>query len=144
MKNKKGFLQGALTGALVTLLGISLVSVSYTHLDVYKRQVRVMTIHKSKGLEFPVVFVAGMGKGFNMQDVRSNVVLHARLGIGMNHVELEQSTKSPSLIKKVIQKEETLESLGEELRVLYVALTRAKEKLIITGTVENLEKKRCV
>ena len=103
--------------------------------------VRVMTIHKSKGLEFPVVFVAGMGKGFNMQDVRSNVVLHARLGIGMNHVELEQSTKSPSLIKKVIQKEETLESLGEELRVLYVALTRAKEKLIITGTVENLEKK---
>lgn len=103
--------------------------------------VRVMTIHKSKGLEFPVVFVTGMGKQFNMQDVRSSVVLHSRLGIGMDAVELKHRTKSPSLIKKVIQKEETLDSLGEELRVLYVAFTRAKEKLIITGTLENLEKK---
>lgn len=103
--------------------------------------VRIMTIHKSKGLEFPVVFVTGMGKHFNMQDVRSNVVLHSRLGIGMDCVNLDRRTKTPSLIKKVIQKEEMLESLGEELRVLYVALTRAKEKLIITGTIDNLEKK---
>lgn len=103
--------------------------------------VRVMTIHKSKGLEFPVVFVAGMGKRFNMQDARSSAVLHARLGVGLDAADLERRTKSPSLMKKVIQKEETLDSLGEELRVLYVALTRAKEKLIITGTISNLEKK---
>lgn len=103
--------------------------------------VRIMTIHKSKGLEFPIVIVAGMGKQFNMQDARSNVVLHARLGVGLNAVNLEKRTKSPSLLKRVIQKEESLDSLAEELRVLYVALTRAKEKLIITGTVNNIERK---
>lgn len=103
--------------------------------------VRVMTIHKSKGLEFPIVFVAGMGKRFNMQDVRSSVLLHAGLGIGLDAVDLEKRTKSPSLVKKVIQKEEAVDSLGEELRILYVAFTRAKEKLIITGTIANLDKK---
>lgn len=103
--------------------------------------VRIMTIHKSKGLEFPVVFVAGMGKRFNMQDARSSVVLHSRLGVGLDAVDTAMRTKSPSLVKRVIQKEEALDSLGEELRVLYVALTRAKEKLIITGTASNLNKK---
>lgn len=103
--------------------------------------VRIMTIHKSKGLEFPIVIVAGMGKQFNMQDARSSVVLHARLGVGLNAVDLTRRTKSPTLLKKVIQKEEALDSLGEELRVLYVALTRAKEKLIIIGTVKGIEKK---
>ena len=103
--------------------------------------VRIMTIHKSKGLEFPVVFVAGMGKRFNMQDVRSSVVLHARMGVGLDAVDIEKRTKSPSIVKKAMQKEEALDSLGEELRVLYVAFTRAKEKLIITGTISNLEKK---
>ena len=103
--------------------------------------VRVMTIHKSKGLEFPVVFVAGLGKKFNMQDARSSVSLHAKMGVGLDAVDLAARTKSPSIIKKVIQKEEALDSLGEELRVLYVALTRAKEKLILTGTISNLEKK---
>ncbi len=103
--------------------------------------VRVMTIHKSKGLEFPVVFVAGMGKRFNMQDARSSAVLHASLGAGLDAIDIEARTKSPTIIKKVIQKEEALDSLGEELRVLYVAFTRAKEKLIITGTISNLEKK---
>ena len=103
--------------------------------------VRIMTIHKSKGLEFPVVFVAGMGKRFNMQDARSAVVLHAKLGIGLDAVDLNTRVKSPCIIKKIIQKEEVLDTLGEELRVLYVALTRAKEKLIIIGTISNLEKK---
>lgn len=103
--------------------------------------VRVMTIHKSKGLEFPIVFVAGMGKRFNMQDARSSVVLHAKMGVGLDAIDIEKRTKSPSIIKKVMQKEEALDSLGEELRVLYVAFTRAKEKLIITGTIANLEKK---
>lgn len=103
--------------------------------------VRVMTIHKSKGLEFPAVFVAGLGKRFNMQDIRSSAVLHVDLGVGLDAVDIEKRTKSPTIIKKVIQKEEALDSLGEELRVLYVALTRAKEKLILTGTISNLEKK---
>ena len=103
--------------------------------------VRIMTIHKSKGLEFPVVFVAGMGKRFNMQDARSSVALHLHMGIGLDAVRLGERTKTPSLVKKVIQKEEALDSLGEELRVLYVALTRAKEKLIITGTLPDVKKK---
>lgn len=103
--------------------------------------VRIMTIHKSKGLEFPIVFVSGMGKQFNMTDARSSVVLHARLGAGLDAVDTDMRTKSPSLLKRVIQKEEMQDSLGEELRVLYVALTRAKEKLIMTGTVKNAGRK---
>ncbi len=103
--------------------------------------VRIMTIHKSKGLEFPVVFASGMGKRFNMQDARSSVILHSRMGAGLDAIDIEKRTKSPSIIKKAMQKEEVLDSLGEELRVLYVAFTRAKEKLIITGTISNLEKK---
>ena len=103
--------------------------------------VRIMTIHKSKGLEFPIVFVSGMGKQFNMMDARSSVALHARLGAGLDAVDTDMRTKSPSLLKRVIQKEEMLDSLGEELRVLYVALTRAKEKLIMTGTVKDAGRK---
>lgn len=103
--------------------------------------VRIMTIHKSKGLEFPIVFAAGMGKRFNMQDVRSRVVLHARMGLGMDSIDLKRRVKSPTIIKKVIQKEEQLDSLGEELRILYVAYTRAKEKLIITGALPDPGKK---
>ena len=110
-------------------------------LDDQSDTVRIMTIHKSKGLEFPVVFVAGMGKGFNLQDARSAVVLHARLGVGLDAVDMENRTRCPSIIKKIIQREEVLDTLGEELRVLYVAFTRAKEKLIITGTVSDIEAK---
>ncbi len=103
--------------------------------------VRIMSIHKSKGLEFPVVIAAGMGKRFNQQDARGSVLIHSSLGVGLDAVDLEMRTKSPSFPKQVIQKEEVLESLGEELRVLYVALTRAREKLIITGTLKNAEEK---
>ena len=104
--------------------------------------VRIMTIHKSKGLEFPVVFVAGMGKRFNLQDARSSIALHPGMGIGLDAVRLNERTKAPTLVKKMIQKEEVLDSLGEELRVLYVAMTRAKEKLILTGTLSGAEKKQ--
>lgn len=102
--------------------------------------VRIMSIHKSKGLEFPVVFVAGMEKLFNQQDARSSLIFHPDLGIGPDYIDYENRTKSPTLIKKVIKRQIELENLGEELRVLYVALTRAKEKLILTGTVKNAEK----
>ena len=119
--------------------------VDYGEANVEEEQadtVRLMTIHKSKGLEFPVVFVAGMGKRFNMQDINSHVVLNSKFGVGLEVVDLKQRTKRASLLKKTIRQEEKLDSLGEELRVLYVAYTRAKEKLIITGTMSNLEKKQ--
>lgn len=100
--------------------------------------VRIMSIHKSKGLEFPIVFVAGMSKVFNNQDARSKLVLHPDLGIGPDYVDPKLRIKSPTLLKKFIQKRIVLENLGEELRVLYVALTRAKEKLILTGYVPSV------
>lgn len=103
--------------------------------------VRIMSIHKSKGLEFPIVFAAGMGKRFNMMDANAGLVIHPDLGIGMNGIDPELRLKTPTLMRQVMQKQIRLESLGEELRVLYVALTRAKEKLILTGTVEKLDKK---
>lgn len=103
--------------------------------------VRLMSIHKSKGLEFPIVFVAGMDKGFNFSDARSNIVIHPELGVGLDYVDVEKRVKYPSLLKKMIQQEVQKESVAEELRVLYVAMTRAKEKLILTGTVSDLEKK---
>ncbi|BCN32151.1 helicase-exonuclease AddAB subunit AddA [Anaeromicropila herbilytica] len=100
--------------------------------------VRIMSIHKSKGLEFPVVFVSGLGKSFNNQDARSKIVLHPDLGLGPDYIDYELRMKSPTLMKKVIQKKMQLENLSEELRILYVALTRAKEKLILTGTQKKL------
>lgn len=110
-------------------------------LDEQADMVRMMSIHKSKGLEFPVVIVVGMGKRFNRQDMRGNALLHASLGVGLECINLTDRTKCPSFLKSVIAREELLESMGEELRVLYVAFTRAKEKLIITGTVSEPEKK---
>ncbi len=103
--------------------------------------VEIMSIHKSKGLEFPVVFVAGMGKNFNTQEQRSALVLHPELGIGADAVYPEYRSRIPTLLKQVIKMRVRDENLGEELRVLYVALTRAKEKLILTGTVKNMDKK---
>lgn len=103
--------------------------------------VRLMSIHKSKGLEFPIVFVAGMDKQFNMQDARSSIVIHPDLGVGLDFVDVEKRMKYPSLIKKMIQKEVQKDSVSEELRVLYVAMTRAKEKLIMTGTISDLDKR---
>ena len=103
--------------------------------------VRIMTIHKSKGLEFPVVLVAGLGKSFNRQDIRSRVVIHPELGLGVDYVDLERRVKMATLPKKVLQKALDLEMLGEELRVLYVAFTRAKEKLILLGGAKKLAQK---
>lgn len=106
-----------------------------------ENSVRIMSIHKSKGLEFPIVFAAGMSKVFNNQDSRSRLVIHPDLGLGPDFVDYKLRIKSPTLIKKVMQKKLVLENLSEELRVLYVALTRAKEKLIMTGTVKTLTDK---
>lgn len=103
--------------------------------------VRIMSIHKSKGLEFPIVIVSGMGKNFNKQDTRSKMVLHPELGIGLDYMDGKLRIKSPTIAKKAIAKQIDLENLGEELRVLYVALTRAKEKLILIGTLKDAPEK---
>lgn len=103
--------------------------------------VEIQSIHKSKGLEYPVVFVMGMGKGFNEMDTRSPVVLHMESGIGVDYVDPELRIRTPTLKKRAIQRRMREEMLGEELRVLYVAMTRAKEKLILTGAVRSLKEK---
>ena len=95
--------------------------------------VRIMSIHKSKGLEFPIVFLSGTAKPFNKQDTRSRVIFHPDFGIGMDVVNPVLRVRTATLMKKVFQNKLLLENLGEELRVLYVAMTRAREKLIVTG-----------
>lgn len=99
--------------------------------------VRIMSIHKSKGLEFPIVFVSGMGKQFNRQDSQGRMALHSRYGIGLDYVDVERRIHRHSIIKKILDHEIQMENQGEELRVLYVAMTRAKEKLILTGAVKK-------
>ena len=103
--------------------------------------VRLMTIHKSKGLEFPVVFVCGLGRRFNRQDSSGAMILHPLYGVGTDYVDTETRIRHRQLIRRVLAKEIRLETLGEELRVLYVAMTRAREKLYLTGTPGDLEKK---
>ncbi len=102
--------------------------------------VRIMSIHKSKGLEFPIVIAAGMGKKFNMMDMNKTILLHQELGFGPELVDYKKRISYPTVAKQALKTKIKLESLSEEMRILYVAFTRAKEKLIITGTVKNVEK----
>lgn len=99
--------------------------------------VRIMSIHKSKGLEFPVVFVSGMAKKFNFQDLNQSIILDMDLGLGMDDVDPVARTKFRTIRKNAISKKMREETLGEELRLLYVALTRPKEKVILTGVMED-------
>lgn len=103
--------------------------------------VRIMSIHKSKGLEFPVVFVSGLGKMFNTQDIREKVVLHPQLGIGLDYLDMKRRVRTPGITRQFLARKTSIENIGEELRVLYVALTRAKEKLILTGTMKKAAEK---
>lgn len=102
--------------------------------------VRIMSIHKSKGLEFPVVFVAGMAKMFNQRDLNDAFLLHKELGFGPRFVDTSLRVSYPTLPSLAIKKRLKLELLAEEMRVLYVALTRAREKLYLLGTVKSLDK----
>lgn len=104
--------------------------------------VRIMSIHKSKGLEFPVTFVAGLSKRFNMQDTNRSVVLDMDLGVGCDFVDPDKRIKNKTLRKTVIAAKMREDNLAEEMRVLYVALTRAKEKLIMTACTEKAEEMR--
>lgn len=103
--------------------------------------VRIMSIHKSKGLEFPICFVSGLAKRFNMMDTNGKMIADMDMGIGADYVDVENRLQSKTLRKNVIAEKMRLDNLGEELRILYVALTRAKEKLIMTGVVDKLESK---
>lgn len=103
--------------------------------------VTLMTIHKSKGLEFPVVFVAGMSKAFNRQDLNASFLMHKELGFGPRFLDRETRVSYPTLPFLAIHRRSRLELLAEEMRVLYVALTRPREKLILVGTVRDLTRK---
>jgi len=102
--------------------------------------VRVMSIHKSKGLEFPVVILAGCGKRFNLQEMNKSILLHQDLGFGPDVVDHKLRLSWPSAAKQAIREKIKAETLSEEMRILYVALTRAREKLIITGAVNDAAK----
>ncbi|ASA23613.1 UvrD-helicase domain-containing protein [Paenibacillus donghaensis] len=103
--------------------------------------VRIMTIHKSKGLEFPVVFLAGMAKMFNRQDLHAPFLMHKELGFGPRFVERETRVSYPTLPYLAINRRSRLELLAEEMRVLYVGLTRPRDKMILVGTVRDLPRK---
>ncbi len=102
--------------------------------------IRIMSIHKSKGLEFPVVFLCGTGKMFNVQDLNQSILLHQDMGFGPKYINYERKIEYSTLAKEAIRIKSLNEILSEEMRLLYVATTRAKEKLIITGCDKNLKK----
>ena len=102
--------------------------------------IRIMSIHKSKGLEFPVVFLCGTGKKFNLQDLNNSILLHQDIGIGPKYIDKDRKIEYNTIAQEAIKIQSKKETISEEMRVLYVALTRAKEKLIITGLSKDLKK----
>lgn len=103
--------------------------------------VRIMSIHKSKGLEFPVVFVSGLSKRFNMQDANQSLIVDMDLGVAVDYVDSVRRIKNKTLRRAILSAKMKEDNLAEELRVLYVALTRAREKLILTSVLEKAEEK---
>ena len=102
--------------------------------------VRIMSVHKSKGLEFPVVIAAGMGKNFNLSDTNADVLLHRDLGLGPKFVDPDLRIYRDTVAKLAMKDQIKLESLSEEMRILYVAFTRAEDRLIIVGSLKNMDK----
>ncbi len=102
--------------------------------------VRIMSIHKSKGLEFPVVFLSNTNKKFNNMDISENIVIHRETGLGINIADQKRKLLIKTILKNAAAERIKLDNIGEEMRILYVGLTRAKEKLIITGAVNDREK----
>ena len=102
--------------------------------------VRIMSIHKSKGLEFPIVFLSNTNKKFNLQDLNSDILLHQELGLGVKYIDLNTKVQYSSFAREAIKIKARNEAISEEMRILYVALTRAKETLIITGVTKDIKK----
>ena len=103
--------------------------------------VRIMSIHKSKGLEFPVVFFSGLSKRFNMQDANQSLIVDMDLGVAVDYVDSVRRIKNKTLRRTVLSAKMKEDNLAEELRVLYVALTRAREKLILTAVLDKADEK---
>lgn len=101
--------------------------------------VRIMSIHKSKGLEFPLVFLCNCNKKFNVQDLNNQILLHQDLGLGASFIDSDRKLQYSTFAKEAIKIKSKEEIISEEMRILYVALTRAKERLIITGISNDLE-----
>lgn len=101
--------------------------------------VTIMSIHKSKGLEFPVVFLCGLSRAFNLESARSQVLCDKELGLGLSCVDTQKRIRYPSIAKHAISAKIVADSLSEEMRVLYVAMTRAKDRLIMTYALKNLD-----
>ncbi len=101
--------------------------------------VRIMTIHKSKGLEFPMVIVAGMGKRFNTASGRKQIFVHKDVGIGLRYVNREKKYYKKTILQNIVKLVQRREEMEEEVRILYVALTRAKDKLVMIGTVKDFQ-----
>ena len=104
------------------------------------RSVRILSIHKSKGLEFPFVFLCDTARLFNKSDARESVLVHPVLGLGPKCTDLEHGVEYPTIARQAIAAQLLTEMLSEEMRLLYVAMTRAKERLVITGTVRDIGK----
>lgn len=103
--------------------------------------VRIMSIHKSKGLEFPVCIVAGLARRFNRQDEAKSLLMDVDMGLGCEYVDVERRLRRTTLRRNILARKQHLDNLGEELRILYVAMTRAREKLILSGCIPEPEKK---
>ena len=104
--------------------------------------VRIMSIHKSKGLEFPVVFLSCTGSGFNMMDLNSDILMHQKIGIGVKYIDYDRQIKYDTISKLALREKLLEENLSEEMRILYVALTRAKEKIYVTGVKKDFQKNK--
>ncbi len=104
--------------------------------------VRIMSIHKSKGLEFPVVFLSSAATNFNLKDLNDDILLNHELGIGVKYIDYDMQIKYDTLTKLALRNKELVATLAEEMRILYVALTRAKEKIYITGVSKDYEKSK--
>lgn len=104
--------------------------------------VRIMSIHKSKGLEFPIVFIGGLGRRFNFRDAQQEFLLHKDYGLAFSAVDGQLEIKYPTIAQRVIAQKKRLEVLQEEKRVLYVAMTRARERLYLLGSCADAEKKK--
>ena len=103
--------------------------------------VQIMSIHKSKGLEFPIVILADLGKRFNQADLQTPVLVHPQLGLGPLYIDLDRHIRYPTIAREAVSGLVSRESRSEEMRVLYVGMTRAKEKLIMTASMRSAQRR---